>query len=173
MRTAGYLTKPHTICFSSSRVRLNIFAWFCLYVVSGPYLCSTKTPFLKPCLKKHSRILLMLTYMMKNYKIKVKLLLKTKFSISSSVNTKSHNYFCPVFPSLLIIVHFTLDRSCFEIFFGNAFLTSFVYTLGTDWPRAGVGGVWWGGCFSRVRGVCSVLWASCFQGFLISRFCFL
>ena len=68
-------------------------------------------------------ILLMMTYMMKHNKIKVKLLLKTKFSIFSSVNTKFQDYFCPVFPSLLIIVHITLDKSCLEISFGNALLT--------------------------------------------------
>ena len=58
----------------------------------------------------------MMTYMMKNYKSKVKLLLNTKFSIFSSVNTKFHDYFCPVFSSLIIIVHFTLDKSCLEIY---------------------------------------------------------
>ena len=84
----------------------------------------------------------MMTYMMKNYKIKVKLLLNTKFSIFSSVDIKIQDFFYPVLPSLLFKVQFTLDKSYLETPFGNALLKSFV-TLGTDWPRAGWGnGVW-------------------------------
>ena len=87
----------------------------------------------------------MMTYMMKHYKIKVKLLLKTKFSIFSSVNTKFHDNFCPVFPSLYIdIVHFTLDKVCLEISFGNALFTLYLSVLWELTDRAlGTGkGVW-------------------------------
>ena len=103
-------------------------------------------------------ILLMMTYMMKHYKIKVKLLLKTKFSIFSSVNTKFQDYSCPVFPSLLTIVHLTLDRGCLEISFGNALYLLYLSVLWELTDRAlGWGGVWRGGSFLRVRGVCCVL----------------
>ena len=45
---------------------------------------------------------------------KVKVLLKTKFSIFS-VNTKFHDYFCPVFSPITIIVH-SLDKSILDLF---------------------------------------------------------
>ena len=88
-------------------------------------------------------ILLMMTYTMKNCKIKVKLLLKTKFSIFFSVNTNFQDTFAQCFSSLLMycILHWT--GVILKISFDNALLTSFVYILG-DLTDCALG--WWVGC---------------------------
>ena len=115
----------------------------------------------------------MMTYMMKHYKIKVKLLLKTKFSISFSVNTKFQDYFCPVFPSLLLIFHII---HWIKVVLRFLLVMHYLLYLSVLWEltdRAlGTGkGVWRGGFF-RVQGVLCAVSVVFFRVFYFLDFVF-